>query len=101
FAIAASVDPFSDRITCARRLDLAGPIASVREDAAQRVEVSHDYICGIRRNGEFQWPECDHHERHTGGAAAGMVDGVAVPAIGVVRHAFLKNGLVLGSKRSL
>src|SRR5216683_3531975 len=95
-AIAVLVDPASDRIALKSRLDLLGPVAPIGEDPPQGVEVGDQDVGRLRHDDEFQRVECNHHERHAGRAAAGMLDGVTKSAIGLIRNAGLQDCLGLG-----
>ncbi len=100
-AVAVFIDPSADGITLEGRLDHLRPIAAVGEDAAQRVVVGDQDVGRVRRDDEFERPERDHHERHAGGNAAGVVDGGALPAGILIGKARLEDLLIFRRERRL
>src|SRR5262249_9448302 len=61
-AVRALLEPLADRIAQEARLDLGGPGASIRKDAARLVVVAED-VSGLRRDDDLHRIDADHHAR--------------------------------------
>jgi hypothetical protein len=99
-AVAVLVDPSADRITLISRLDCLGPVASIGEDSTIVVVGVDQNIRGIRCYDEFQRLKGDHHARHAARETLGA-GGIALSALGLVRHAVLQDLLIFRRQRGL
>src|SRR5712672_3277902 len=93
-AVAVLVDPFAYRVAGKRRLDLAGPTASIGENSTMMVIASDLNIGGGWRDDEFQRSKCNHHERHAGGKTAGSMV-ISEPSLRLIGNAVFQHFLIL------
>src|SRR5258708_21402273 len=99
-AVAVFVDPPADRVAREGRLEMLGPVASVREDATIVVMPTDQDVGGIWGHDEFHWPKSHHHVRHPGCAAQGGGE-IAETALGLIRNARRQDRLILRRERRL
>src|ERR1700719_3441718 len=63
-AVVVLFGPLTDRITHQRRLDLFGPVATVRVNAAGMLDPIDQHVSGFRRDDELNGLEAVCNERH-------------------------------------
>jgi hypothetical protein len=79
-----------------------GHVAAIGEDAAIVLRAADQDIGGVRRDDEFHREKRDRHERHASGHAAhGVVEEIALTALGLVGHAAFEDLLILRGQRRL
>src|SRR6202023_1927375 len=99
-AVIVLIDPLADRIADKRGLDLFGPVATVRVDAAGVLDPIDQHIGGFRRNDELDGLEAVCDERHPEAEAIGAAP-IEEAALLLRYEVGFGDGLVFGSQRRL
>src|SRR6267154_1220830 len=100
FPLVAYAFPMADRIPCPCRVDRSRPVATVCEDAPQRIQEIEEHKSDVRLNDDFHGFVNQHGARHAGVTAADR-GSVAAPAFGTVRHGCIKLCLIFRDERRL
>src|ERR1700730_1079427 len=99
-AVVVLIDPLTDRITHQRRLDLFGPVATVRVDAAGMLDPIDQHVRGFRRDDEINGLEAVCNERHPEAETIGAAP-VEEAALLLRFEVGFEDGLVFRRKRRL